>query len=257
MPFPEVRYSWLIAVPLAFVACDEASVDPNDAGDLRMGVLGEDGEGNTYRLRDGVFDIAGPDPATASTEDSVDPVDTLSVVLGAGNYSVTLADGWRLERFDPTTGDSLEVAAELTSDNPVDVLLNGGGATLVTYTFFVADAGPVTLGDGTLEIDIDVDTPAGICDPAVQDCLAGEGCYPFSQNGAIEFLCAASFGVALGGECEFVNECAPGLLCAADPVCASASCCLALCNTADNICPGPEACYPLDASSPEIGYCGA
>jgi hypothetical protein len=83
------------------------------------------------------------------------------------------------------------------------------------------------------------------CDPLLQDCADGEGCYPIVDA----FACAPDAGGAMGayGEpCEFLNVCDPGLFCAnadAVPNCAGANgCCSSFCDVSDPMasanCPG-------------------
>lgn len=71
-----------------------------------------------------------------------------------------------------------------------------------------------------------------ICDPLVQNCYEGSGCYPIIDA----FGCAPDVsgrnGVA-GDPCEFVNVCDLGLFCANPelvPGCTGASCCTPYCN---------------------------
>ena len=222
-----------------------------------MGIVGEDNEGNIYRLRDADFDLVGASTLSVSTEDAADPVDELSVTVPAGDYSVTLVDGWRLERFDAATQITLDVDAFLNSANPVATDVSIGVSTPLTFQFIVADAGPVTLGEGTLDIDIDVDTTLVSCEPLLQDCQTEQGCYPIGNPGAFEFVCIRSFGATPEQACDLVNECGAGLLCASDPRCgAAATCCLEICETGAG-CDGAETCQPFDASVPGIGFCGA
>lgn len=50
------------------------------------------------------------------------------------------------------------------------------------------------------------------CDPLLQDCGAGEGCYPIADQEV--FVCVwASQNTPLGEPCGFINDCAPGLGC--------------------------------------------
>ncbi|MBC8074337.1 MAG: ribulose phosphate epimerase [Deltaproteobacteria bacterium] len=74
------------------------------------------------------------------------------------------------------------------------------------------------------------------CDPLLQDCAEGQGCFPIDDS----FACApdASGDMGLYGEaCEFLNVCDPGLFCAnADgvPDCAGSSgCCSSFCDMTD------------------------
>jgi hypothetical protein len=82
-------------------------------------------------------------------------------------------------------------------------------------------------GDGPLALCLPT------CDPLVQDCDEGYGCY----WGNFDFNCiTASQNIPTGEPCGFVNDCTPGHLCvdaAALPSCAGASCCTSYCNLPD------------------------
>lgn len=77
------------------------------------------------------------------------------------------------------------------------------------------------------------------CDPLQQDCGAGLGCF-WANNG---FQCIFTAGEILAGEpCGYINDCAPGNLCAsADvlPACNSSACCTPYCDLADPTCGDP------------------
>ncbi len=113
---------------------------------------------------------------------------------------------------------------------------------------------------------------APTCDPLVQGCEPGSGCYPNSDD--VAFVClpdGAVFGPTSPGDpCVGLNECSPGQVCSAFlpiSVCADPNgCCTALCDTNDaTACGGAGAnCVPWwpagDAPadcSPTIGFCDA
>jgi len=83
-----------------------------------------------------------------------------------------------------------------------------------------------------------------ICDPLLQDCVEGQGCYPIDDG----FACAPDAGGedgAYGEACAFINVCDPGMFCAnpeAVPNCASEGCCSPFCDMSDPdagaACPG-------------------
>ena len=77
------------------------------------------------------------------------------------------------------------------------------------------------------------------CDPLLQDCADGEGCWGIDDD----FVCApdasGEMGV-FGDPCEYINVCDPGLFCAtatAVPGCASSGCCSEYCDLSE-----PSAC---------------
>ena len=78
------------------------------------------------------------------------------------------------------------------------------------------------------------------CDPIAQDCGSGLGCF----WGGDDFQCIFTAGEIMGGEaCGFLNDCAPGHLCAgADvlPACAGTACCTPYCDLATPECGDPQ-----------------
>ncbi len=105
------------------------------------------------------------------------------------------------------------------------------------------------------------------CDPLLQDCLMGQGCYP---SGGSDFVCfKTSVEVGMGGigdGCNYTNQCQPGLMCvapAAVPDCQESGCCSLFCSVMEGseIClPGQE-CLPYFAmgeappGSEDVGVC--
>ncbi|HET6585883.1 MAG TPA: ribulose phosphate epimerase [Nannocystaceae bacterium] len=109
------------------------------------------------------------------------------------------------------------------------------------------------------------------CDPLVQDCAEGEGCY---ESGTGGFFCfaqdeTAAGDAAYGESCMTLNFCNPGLMCAPAstvPGCTSEYCCTEFCDAAL----GPEQCagaaggqtctpyFAVDATPPgfdDVGVC--
>lgn len=77
------------------------------------------------------------------------------------------------------------------------------------------------------------------CDPLLQDCAPGQGCYPSTQVFACAPDASGEMG-AVGDPCEFVNTCNPGTACitaASLPSCAGSGCCSPFCDFTD---PSPE-----------------
>jgi hypothetical protein len=68
------------------------------------------------------------------------------------------------------------------------------------------------------------------CDPVAQDCGAGLGCY--WTGGTFSCVFAAQ-NIPVGEPCGFINDCAPGLLCANTdvlPACNGSACCAIFCS---------------------------
>lgn len=102
------------------------------------------------------------------------------------------------------------------------------------------------------------------CDPLLQDCAAGEGCYGIASG----YVCApdaSGDGGNFGEPCEFINGCSAGLEClgaGAGLDCEGGSCCTAFCDaTEDEPCPAEYSCVrvhePGDApvGQENYGYC--
>src|SRR5262249_2656090 len=69
---------------------------PEGAGTFRMALVATT-NGNTYRLRQAIFQIAGPDQAALDSDAQPDAT-VLTASLSVGSYTATLAPGWFLER---------------------------------------------------------------------------------------------------------------------------------------------------------------
>lgn len=102
------------------------------------------------------------------------------------------------------------------------------------------------------------------CDPLVQACPEGEGCYP-SDNGYICAPNSASEDSGLEGDaCNFINNCQPGFACTdAENLlgCMANACCSPVCDlNAPDPCPNPETmCRPIFGEEQDYahaGYCG-
>jgi hypothetical protein len=105
-----------------------------------------------------------------------------------------------------------------------------------------------------------------LCDPLLQDCGEGDGCYPVGSNGgfACVFDADGTGAGAYGDPCAVDNVCNAGLYCAqsaaAVPDCGAARCCTSYCDLdepdASATCPGAAggqqclAWYPEDATPP-------
>lgn len=165
-----------------------------------MGVLGEDADGNLYRLRDGTFSIANAATLVevVGTEDFGEPVDGIEVEVSSGTYDVQLEDGWRMERWDSMTGSSEDVVAVLTSDNPAQATVLDETTSRVAFRFFIDGSGPVDMGGAGIEIDID---PSARCSEVVQPdaCDALQSCRWEADD------CVSA--TSPGGPCQSDSDC--------------------------------------------------
>ena len=142
------------------------------------------------------------DPCTwAGNVDATDDCDESSFC-----WNVTEVDGMEVGTCTPFCAG--------TADNPI---CDPGSQCLIS------NQGSVTLCIET-------------CDPLLQDCGAGLGCFSVVN----EFFCIFLGGDVPSGEpCEFLNDCAAGNVCADGatlPDCAGTSCCTAFCDLGDPAC---------------------
>jgi hypothetical protein len=77
------------------------------------------------------------------------------------------------------------------------------------------------------------------CDPLVQSCADGLGCYWTTAD----FNCIGTAqNLPLGDPCGAVNDCVPGTVCVATeslPDCNGAACCASYCSLSEPMCPQP------------------
>jgi hypothetical protein len=107
--------------------------------------------GAIYRLRNAVFTVTDSTNAVVATLNSeTAPADAtrLSATLEVGTYTISLANGWSVEK------DGQTVEAALSSAGSRAFAIEVDSATLVSYAFKV-EGEPIVLG-GTLDVAIEV-----------------------------------------------------------------------------------------------------
>jgi hypothetical protein len=147
-----------LCLALSLVSCSAPKNAGYAEGNLSM-QLSTEVNGVVYRLREALFEVSGPESLTLSSGDSP----SVEQLLDAGDYTVNLNDGWRLEREFPSGFQT--VAAELVSPNPAPFTVLAGQTTNVTYAF-ETDGTIVSLGEGTLDLRIQVTETSGPPTPA-------------------------------------------------------------------------------------------
>ena len=89
---------------------------------------------------------------------------------------------------------------------------------------------PAGSNDGSVTLCI------ALCDPLIQDCGAGLGCFVTGSD----FNCVFTTDeVPMGEPCGYINDCAPGNFCAdaaSLPSCDGSACCASFCNLEDPLC---------------------
>ncbi len=102
-------------------------------GTVGMRLTVDTGE-TEYRLRDAVFAVEGPESAILESED--DPAaSTLTAELAPGEYTITLGDGWRLERSSAVGFEDVDAA--LASAETLSFEIQSSESTTVHFRFLV------------------------------------------------------------------------------------------------------------------------
>jgi cysteine-rich repeat protein len=179
--FKHILHGFCIGI-VSVVTLTACGTGPNAGGDRGQGAdeanvgslsmkLRTDVNGIGYRLRQGLFDVSGPNSATLDTE--IDPdASVIAQTLPVGNYVVSLQPGWSLER--QFNGVFQTVQAELLTSNPQAFAITANGTTNVNYEF-QTDGTLVDLGQGNLDVGIQVvDTTNPVCGNGVLE--QGEMC---------------------------------------------------------------------------------
>jgi hypothetical protein len=227
-----------------------------------------------YRLRKAVFAIERAGVTIASLDSEVDPdAQSLTAELNPGQYQISLAGGWFLERL-AEDGTATPTRAALISPNPASFGVRNGRVTNVAFTF-TTSSGTVTFGEGSVSVRLGVADSASLtsCDIANQaGCPSGQHCLLADDSG--QTFCATPGEIEVGASCSS-EQCVFGAQCLGlDPAAPSTTSCTQLCNPlfppfgcdclglsfADDVgvCgpPPPSACDLLDpASCPEGQAC--
>jgi len=221
----------LVGASFASGCAVDAQSDARSIGQVRMALTGTSVEGNLYRLRAATFSIAGPVTAELETESDPD-LTVLSADLPAGSYQSTLGGDWYLERLS-ANGTFEPVDAALVSANPADFTVNAQVASDLVYQF-ATDGTIITIGDGTVNISIEVAevTSLGSCTMFEAGCGAGQTCTVVSLD-TLEGVCVAAGTGLSGSPCEGPSDCAPKHSCIGTT---EGNVCLEMCDLETAIC---------------------
>lgn len=222
---------------------EESRPDAGAIGVLTMALTSSNGA-VTYRLLDATFEIEGPSNQTVSSA----PEDTqIDVVLPEGGYTVTLLEGWSLER-----------SARGVKFTPVNAVLAGPASqgftitdqetTSVTFSFRAGE-NVIEFGNGRLVIDFEVvDSDTGANGDVQIEC-GSEVC-----TGAD--ICCRDSGTAAPRGCVLPSSCANGLpqTCDGTDDCGGDACCINPSRTAiectTRVCNDFQVCNPSDPECP-------
>lgn len=185
--------------------------------------------GSTYRLSGATIELRGPVyPYYVYLSGSDDPSETaLSTTLATGTYEASLFSSWTLQKL-ATDGTFQPVRATLRSSPYAVVAVFNGTTSTLSYEF-ETDGVIVTVGQGDLDVVIDVDEIAAACTPLGSSCGEGLWCPPPDLTGA-PLACHAAGSVAIGGDCHDTSSCVANAACFD---LGSGSVCAALCGALD------------------------
>lgn len=194
--------SLYIIIALGVIAC----ATNDDAGRVDLALTGTSTSGTTYRLRDAELTIRGDiAPIAFHTED--DPNRTLiTQQLDAGDYSLQLTPGWRLERLG-AGGVAQTVVATLLSPDPQLFTIVANTFTPVVLRFST-NGEVVVLGHGDVGISIDVEDQLGSCAAILAaNPTAVDGVYTINPStGPIQVFCDMSHGGITYEQLAFGNS---------------------------------------------------
>lgn len=168
--------SALCTLGVAQTGCssEQSSQTENEVGTLKMPLTATSTSGATYRLRNATLAISGTEEATILSEDHLNQ-QGFTVDLAAGDYVLSLAEGWSLEKI--VGGAPEPVDAVLTSENPAPFVISDQQYTYVNFIFQAGDD-VIQLGDGRLVVGVIVEDGVAMSenDPvSCQDGLDNDG----------------------------------------------------------------------------------
>jgi len=148
----EKLFNWVQRVGVALLLTLMAgcggpgTAEETTGGTISMPLTGTAPSGVQYRLTFAAFSIQGPESLTATSQPD-EPV--LNIDVAPGSYTVTLLDGWGVERFAGGTWTSVD--AVLTSSPVVALTVAQGVISQATFSFGVGDDF-ITFGKGRISI---------------------------------------------------------------------------------------------------------
>ncbi len=192
---------FVIITALGTTAC----ATHEDTGRADLTLTGTSASGITYRLRDAELTITGDiPPIVFFTED--DPDRTLiTQQLDAGDYSLKLTPGWRLERLG--VGGPQTVVATLLSPDPQPFTIVANTFTPVVLRFST-NGEVVVLDRGTIGITIDVQDQLASCAAILAaNPMAPDGVYTINPDGSpIQVFCDMTHGGVTYEQLAFGNS---------------------------------------------------
>jgi hypothetical protein len=203
---------------LGCTAAGEAGEAPVAAGVFRVPLTTE-ADGKTYRISNARIRVGGA--ADTMLYGSDDPSERALVAsLPAGDYTSDL-ENYELERAG-RDGKYEPVIGELVSAAHHEFSLLNGTTTTISYQF-ETDGQIVTVGSGSLRVEVEVVTRPGACTPLGAGCEPGLWCAPSEFTGQ-PLACVAAGSNAVGERCASPQDCVENSSCFdfgdGEPVCA-------------------------------------
>lgn len=158
------RLALTSGLALSAAACADLQEAPTSPalGTVQMALTATGSDGDSYRIRSATLALAGPTSAKVSLDDAYgdDPVFTARV--DAGEYTITLEEGWVLQR--DTGSGFVDVEATIVSPNPTVLEVARDEVSIAALIFETVDA-EIEFATGELEIWLGVNH---------RDCAHGE-----------------------------------------------------------------------------------
>jgi hypothetical protein len=236
-----------LAVPVT-AGCGAGSPDENERvaqGSVSMPLVTTT-NGNVYRLNNAWILICGFQCTSLTSSD--DPNETkLSAQLETGTYQANL-QSWTLEKRD-ADGVFHPVQATLISNPWPSFQIYDGATTTVSFQF-QTDGVIVTVGEGSVNVTVDVTETPPVCTALGSECGEGSWCPPPELTGTFP-ACLLAGSIEVGQPCSDPTSCVANASCfdiGSGPVC------LALCPASEFglPCPSGGACEP---AGNEFGIC--
>lgn len=180
------------------------AAETSEAGSLSMPLLTSTG-GHTYRLQ-GTLLVSGP---TYEYLDLGGDVQVLSRSLPTGSYWAYLYS-WSLTR-DDGAGNFVPVAANLVSSSQPSFTIFNQATSTISFDF-ATDGQIVTVGAGTLNVDVNVTETPAVCTPLGDGCEPGSWCAPSELTGA-PLSCIPEGPIAVGEPCHSPLDCVANSSC--------------------------------------------
>jgi hypothetical protein len=203
---------------------DNTTMNPDSTGDTDDGTTGEP---HTNECDVWAQDCPDGEKCVPWADDGGNAWNALRCAPVNGNGqpgdACTLMGDSELTGLDDCALGSICMRLDDGTDNGICVPQCEGSAESPTC----ADSGRTCIlsNDGVLSLCMDN------CDPIIQDCPGGMGCYPFDP-----YICWPDFSGSVGAygdACMWGNACDPGLICnpaETVPDCSASACCTEYCN---------------------------